>query len=152
MIKSISVVAVMAASVFVAAASHAGEKVRYEIALKDGNSIEQSLTGVAGDPAKGKKAAVHRKKGNCLACHSLPVPEEQFHGEVGPNLAGVGSRYTEGELRLRVVDMKLVNPDSFMPSFFRNTGYHRVLKGFEGKTVLTAQEVEDIVAYLVTLK
>lgn len=123
--------------------------VKYEI--KD-DAIAASLTGKAGDPANGKKLAINRKKGNCLACHAMPIPEQAFHGNIGPTLKGVGSRYKAGELRLRVVDSKVLNADTIMPAFYRDSGFHRVLKGFEGKTIISAQDVEDIVAYLVTLK
>lgn len=114
-------------------------------------AIPASLTGAAGDPANGKKVAIHRKKGNCLACHSLPIPEEQFHGEVGPDLAGVASRYSAGEIRARVVDPKMANPDTIMPSFHKWDGLHRVIDKFRDKTILSAEEVEDVVAYLMTL-
>ncbi len=96
--------------------------------------------------------AINRKKGNCLACHNMPIPEQSFHGETGPDLNGVGSRYEIGELRLRVVDPKVINPDTMMPAFYRADGYHRVAKKFQGKTILSAQEVEDLLAYLMTLK
>ncbi len=118
----------------------------------DETSIPTSLTGKAGDVKKGRKLAIHRKKGNCLACHKMPIPEQQFHGTIGPDLAGVASRYSEGELRLRLVDPKVVNEDTIMPSFYRNAGYTAVLKKFKGKTVVGAQDVEDMVAYLMTLK
>ncbi|CCQ73761.1 sulfur oxidation c-type cytochrome SoxX [Magnetospira sp. QH-2] len=117
-----------------------------------GEGIPEYLAGVAGDAAKGKKTAVARKKGNCLACHKMPIPEEQFHGEVGPDLAGVGSRMSEAELRLRIVDPKITNSESMMPSFYRIEGLNRVMKKHQGKTMLSAQEVEDVVAYLKTLK
>lgn len=116
------------------------------------NSIPKSLTGKPGDPTRGKKVAVDRKKGNCLACHVMPISSQQFHGEVGPTLVGVGSRYDEGELRLRVVNPKILNPESIMPAFFKSKGFHRPLKKFEGKSVLKAQEIEDVIAYLKTLK
>lgn len=128
----------------------AAELVKYEIV--DGTSIPQSLTGKPGDPVRGRKVAINRKKGNCLGCHKMPIPEEQFHGEVGPDLAGVGSRYKEGELRLQVVDSKVINPETIMPAFYRNSGFHRVMKKFQGKTVISAQDVEDVVAYMMTLK
>ena len=115
------------------------------------NTIPTSLTGKAGDPMAGKKTAINRKKGNCLACHVMPIPEEQFHGEIGPDLSDVGSNYTEAELRMRVVDAKMINPDTIMPAFLK-VPQNRVLKKFQGKTILSAQEVEDIVAYLMTLK
>ncbi len=115
-------------------------------------TINSSLTGVAGDAAAGRETAIHRKKGNCLACHQMPVPEQQFHGEIGPSLVGVASRYSEGEIRARVVDPKLANPDTIMPAFHKSAGLFRVLEKFRGKSILSAQEVEDIVAYLMTLK
>ncbi len=130
--------------------AQSAELVKYEIV--GGESIPKSLTGKAGDPVAGRKAAINRKQGNCLACHVMPVPEQPFHGEIGPDLNEVGDRYSEGELRLRVVDSKVINPDTIMPAFYRNTGLHRVLKKFEGKTVLSAQQVEDVVAYMMTLK
>jgi len=128
----------------------AAEMAKYEVV--DDSSIPKSLTGKTGDPANGRKLAINRKKGNCLACHVMPIPEQQFHGNLGPSLVGVGERYDEGELRLRVVDAKVVNPDTTMPAFYRSSGLHRVLKKFQGKTILAAQDVEDIVAYLTTLK
>jgi L-cysteine S-thiosulfotransferase len=115
------------------------------------DAIPVSLTGVPGDPVKGKKLAVNRKKGNCLACHAMPIPEQQFHGEVGPDLSGVGSRMTEPELRLRLVNSKALNPDTIMPAFHK-VALNRVLKKFKGKTILGAQEIEDIIAYISTLK
>jgi sulfur-oxidizing protein SoxX len=120
--------------------------------IVDDESIEESLTGKPGDPVRGREVAINRKQGNCLACHQMPIPEQPFHGEIGPDLTTVGSTYSAGELRLRVVNPKILNPDSFMPAFYRSDGLHRVLKNFQGKTILTAQQVEDVVAYLTTLK
>lgn len=114
-------------------------------------TIPQSLTGNPGDAANGREVVINRKKGNCLACHVMPIPEQQFHGKTGPDLNGVASRMDEATLRMRIVDPKVIHDDTMMPSFFK-TGQHRVLKDFEGKTILNAQEVEDIVAYLMTLK
>ena len=135
---------------FTSVTVQAAELIKYEVV--GGESIPKSLTGKAGDPKAGRKTAINRKQGNCLACHVMPVPEQPFHGLVGPDLNGVAGRYSEGELRLRVVDSKVLNPDTIMPAFYRNTGFHRVLKKFDGKTVLSAQQVEDIIAYLKTLK
>jgi sulfur-oxidizing protein SoxX len=115
------------------------------------STIPASLTGKAGDPANGKKLAISKKKGNCLACHVMPIPEQQFHGEIGPNLSGVAGYMSEAELRMRLVDPKVLNPDTIMPSFLK-VSTNRVLKKFQGKTILKAQEVEDIIAYLKTLK
>jgi sulfur-oxidizing protein SoxX len=115
------------------------------------NTIPVSLTGKPGDPVNGKKLAINRKKGNCLACHVMPIPKEQFHGEVGPDISDVGSHFTEAQLRLRLVDAKALNPDTIMPAFLK-AGTHDVLKKFDGKTILGPQDIEDIIAYLMTLK
>jgi len=120
--------------------------------ITDGERIDQSLTDQPGDAKRGRALAIHRKKGNCLACHVMPVPEQSFHGNIGPDLAGVAGRYSEGELRLRLVDATVVNEDTIMPAFYRVKNLNRVLKKFQGKSVLSAQEVEDILAYLKTLK
>lgn len=107
------------------------------------------LTDSPGDPVQGRKIVV--SKGMCLSCHVMPIPEEADHGDVGPELAGVGSRLQPPELRMRIVDPKVLNPDTPMPSFFKKD-LNRVAKQWEGQTILTAQEVEDVVAYLGTLK
>jgi len=120
--------------------------------IKD-NSIAQSLTNKKGDPAKGRKLAANRKKGNCLACHATKdLKEFDFHGHLGPALDGASARYSEGELRLRLVDAKKLNEDTMMPAFYKNSGLTRVKKKFVGKSILTAQELEDVLAYLMTLK
>ncbi len=144
-----------AAALFVAFATagdpaSADELVAYKVV--DGEQIPVSLTGKPGDPAKGRAVAIDRKLGNCLACHKMPIPGQQFHGEVGPDLAGVAGRFSEGELRLRVVDSKKLNPETIMPAFYRNSGFHRVMKKFQGKSLLSAEQVEDVIAYLLTLK
>ena len=130
--------------------AQAKELVKFEIV--GGARIDKSLTGQPGDPVNGRKLAIDRKLGNCLACHVLPIPEQPFHGDVGPDLSETGGDFSEGELRLRIVDSKVLNPDTIMPAFYRNDGFERVLKKFQGKTMLSAQQVEDIVAYLMTLK
>ena len=132
------------------ATSQAAELVKFQV--KGGESIPKSLTGKPGDPKAGRKTAIATKLGNCLACHVMPVPEQPFHGEVGPDLNGVGGRYSAGEIRLRLVDAKILNPDTIMPAFYKKDGLHRVMKKFQGKTILTAQQVEDVVAYMMTLK
>ena len=155
-IKTLAISAIGVALLLGAAqqAGAASEKMPKLVPYKvmDGHSIAKSLTGKAGNAVEGRKVAINRKKGNCLACHKMPIPEQQFHGEIGPDLAGVGSRYKEGELRLRVVNPKVLNDDTIMPAFYRLDGLHEVHKNFKGKTVLSAQEVEDVVAYLLTLK
>ena len=145
------IIAVLSGIIFGAALSTAAIADNHGYKVVDG-AIPASLSGVAGDSAKGRDAAINRKKGNCLACHQMPIPEQQFHGEVGPDLSGVASRYTEAEIRARVVDPKLMNEGTIMPAFYKKDGLTRVLKKFEGKSILSAQEVEDVVAYLMTLK
>ena len=100
----------------------------------------------------GKQLAMARSKGNCLACHQMPIPEQPFHGAIAPPLMGVGARYTPAQLRLRLVDAKMFNPRTIMPSFYKVEGIHQPLKKFAGKPILTAQEVEDVIAYLGTIK
>ena len=119
--------------------------------IVDDMAINEPLTDTVGDAANGRKLSVNRKKGNCLACHVMPISEQSFHGETAPSLYGVGNRLSEGELRLQLVNSKVTNENTMMPSFYRVTGYNRILKKFDGKTILSAQEVEDIVAYLKTL-
>lgn len=122
------------------------------VALVDG-VVEASLTGKAGDPVEGRKVFANRKQGNCLACHvNSDLSEEIFHGEVGPPMDGVGDRWSVGELRAIITNSKEVFDDTIMPAFYVDSGYERPLEKFAGKSILSAQQVEDILAYLVTLK
>ena len=115
--------------------------------------IAKPLTDKPGDPAAGKAAFLNRKLGNCLACHAVKaLAKEPFHGNIGPALDGVADRYNAAELRLRLVNPKALNPDTIMPAFYKKEGLHRVMKKFQGKTILSAQQVEDVIAYLATLK
>jgi len=116
-------------------------------------AIKKSLGGLRGDAERGKQISIAPDKGSCLVCHEMPIPEESFHGDIGPSLIGIASRLSEGELRLRVVDEKQLNPETVMPGYYRHPKhFNLVAEDYEGKTFLTAQEVEDVVAYLVTLK
>lgn len=117
-----------------------------------GDSIPRSLTGQPGDAARGRTIVANRSVGLCLLCHSGPIAEERFQGDLAPGLAGAGSRWSEGQLRLRIVDGARLNADTIMPAYYRSQGLHRVARNFEGKTILTVAQVEDVVAYLVTLK
>jgi len=117
-----------------------------------GDLIPASLTGARGDPVRGKAIVVSRQTGLCLLCHSAPLPEEKFQGTIGPDLKGVGSRESEGRLRLRIVDSRIFNPDTIMPAYYRQDGLERVAPAFRGKTVLTAEQIEDVVAFLTTLR
>ena len=115
------------------------------------DSIPASLTGAKGDPARGRAIVANRQVGLCLLCHSGPFPEERFQGELAPELSNA-ARLTEGQIRLRIVDPARVNPDTIMPAYYRTEGLTRVAPSFRGKTILTAEQIEDVVAYLVTLK
>lgn len=117
-----------------------------------GDAIPKSLTGQPGDAARGRTIVANRSVGLCLLCHSGPIAEERFQGDLAPSLAGAGTRWSAGQLRLRIVDGSRLNADTIMPPYYRTTGLQRVARSFEGKTILTAAQVEDVVAYLVTLK
>jgi sulfur-oxidizing protein SoxX len=117
-----------------------------------GDAIPKSLTGQPGDVARGRAIVANRSVGLCLLCHSGPIAEERFQGDLAPSLAGAGTRWSAGQLRLRIVDGSRLNADTIMPPYYRTTGLQRVARNFEGKTILTAAQVEDVVAYLVTLK
>jgi len=118
------------------------------------SEITESLTGVPGDPVNGLAVFTGRKAGNCLACHMVTslLDTQQFHGEVGVTLDGVGDTYSAAELRARIVNPKVDLPDTIMPAFYRTSGFNRVADKFQDKTILSAQEVEDVIAYLLTLK
>ena len=136
---------------FVQAAS--GEIAPSDVVSDDYGAVVASLTGVPGDPSNGRKVFMNRKQGNCLACHvNSEMSEQTFHGAVGPVLDGAADRWTEAELRGMIVNSKKVFEGTIMPSFYRDYGFNRTLKKFEGKTILKAQQVEDVVAYLLTLK
>ncbi len=117
-------------------------------------SVAQSLVGQPGDPVEGRKTFANRKLGNCLACHAnADLDDQLFHGEVGPSLNGAGSRWTEAQLRAIVVNAKAVFTDlTVMPAFYSLEVGENVREELVGKTILTAQQVEDVVAYLTTLK
>ncbi len=117
-----------------------------------GDAIPQSLTGAKGDPARGRSIVANHNTGLCLLCHSGPFPQDKFQSNLAPDLAGAGARWNEGQLRLRIVDASKLNPDTIMPPFYRTDHLIRVPAAFRGKPVLTAMDVEDVVAYLMTLK
>jgi sulfur-oxidizing protein SoxX len=117
-----------------------------------GDAIPDSLTGAKGDAERGRKIVVNRQVGLCLLCHSGPFPEERFQGTLAPDLKGAGSRSSEGQLRLRIVDASRLNADTIMPSYYRIDGLTRVASAFQGKPVLTAEQIEDVVAYLATMR
>lgn len=117
-----------------------------------GDTIPEPLTGSPGDPERGRKIVVTRQLGLCLLCHSGPFPEERFQGDLAPDLKGAGARWTEGQLRLRLVDPSRFNPETIMPAYYRTESLVLVAPAFRGKPVLSAEQIEDVVAFLVTLK
>jgi L-cysteine S-thiosulfotransferase len=143
-------------AVGVAIAALCGTAPRAEEALRPftivGEAIPASLTGAPGDPARGKAIVLNRQVGLCLLCHSGPFPEERFQGNMAPDLKGTGSRWSEGELRLRLVDARKLNPDTIMPPYYVVDGMTRVARNFRGKPILNAEQIEDVVAFLATLK
>jgi sulfur-oxidizing protein SoxX len=110
------------------------------------------LTGSKGDPARGRAIVASRQQGLCLLCHSGPIPEERFQGSLAPDLNGIGARMSEAQIRLRIVDPARSNPSTIMPAYYRSEGLTRVAPSFRGKTILSAEQIEDVVAYLATLK
>ena len=116
-----------------------------------GDAILESLTGTPGDATRGRKLVLQRTN-TCILCHSGPFPEEKFQGDLAPNLSGAGSRWTAGQLRLRLVDASRLNPGTIMPSYYRVDGLDRVAQSWRGKPILSAEQIEDIVAYLATLR
>lgn len=116
------------------------------------DAIPKPLTAAAADAQRGRAIVVDRANGNCLACHRVPVPGEPFQGTIGPDLSGIGTRLSAGQIRLRVVDASRLNAATMMPPFYRIEGLLRVDKRYGGKPVLSALEVEDVVAYLSSLK
>ena len=116
------------------------------------DSLPQSLTGTKGDPARGRAIVTSRQVGLCLLCHSGPFPEERFQGNLAPDLKGAGARWSEGQLRLRIADSSRINPASIMPAYHRTEGLVRVAPAWRGKPVLSAEQIEDVVAFLMTLR
>jgi sulfur-oxidizing protein SoxX len=114
--------------------------------------IDAPLTAEPGDAARGRAIVTDRRKGLCLLCHSGPFPEERFQGDLAPSLAGAGTRNSVAQLRARIVDSRKVAPGSLMPAYFASDGLARVAPQYAGRTILTAGEVEDVVAFLATLK
>lgn len=129
--------------------AHADEMRSFKIT---GDAITEPLGGAKGDAARGRAIVGDRQKGLCLLCHTGPLPEQRFQGTLAPDLRGAGSRWSQGQLRLRLVDSAKLNPSTIMPSYYRSEGLLRVGSAWQNKPVLTSDEIEDVVAYLVTLK
>ncbi len=117
-----------------------------------GDAIPRPLTDTPGDATRGRTIVTSRQVGLCLLCHTGPFPEEDFQGTLAPDLAGVGARLSEGQLRLRLVESRRLNPATLMPSYYRTEGLTRVGNAWRAKPVLGAQQIEDVVALLRTLR
>jgi L-cysteine S-thiosulfotransferase len=143
---------VVLATMLVALGGDAGsveELRRYQVV---GDTIPSSLTDAPGDAARGRSIVVNRTVGLCLLCHSGPFPEERFQGNLAPDLKGTGARWSAGALRLRIVDSHKLNADTIMPAYFAVDGLNRVAPAYRGKPILTAEQIEDVVAFLITLR
>lgn len=141
--------AIAVALLLIAARASAQDPIKLDIV---DDSLPKSLTGAPGNADAGKKVFLTRTLGNCLACHEVTsLKSEEFHGEFGPSLDGVAGRYSEAQLRLIVADPKRIFADTVMPAFYKNDGLDRVRPEFAGKPILTAAQVEDVVAFLKTL-
>lgn len=125
------------------------QPVAYEVV---GDAIPQPLQGLVGDASRGRALVTDRREGLCLLCHRGPFPEERFQGDLSTDLAGAGARWTPGQLRLRVADARRLNPDSVMPAYHRTEGLQRVGSAWQGRPVFSPQQVEDVVAFLATLR
>jgi len=132
-----------------ACAAHAQDVVELKIV---GDEIPAALTATSGDATRGRELVASRQSGLCLLCHTGVFPEDRFQGNLAPDLAGAGTRWSAGQLRLRIADARRLNPQTIMPPYHRTEGLQRVAPALRGKTLLTAQQIEDVVAYLLTLK
>ena len=114
-------------------------------------AIPEPLAEVPGDPVRGLAIVIDATNATCLICHTMPIPDQPDQGNLAPDLAGVGSRYTGAELRLRLVNAKFLNPDTIMPAYYWLEGLVRVQEQYAGQTVYGPQDIEDVIAYLLTL-
>jgi sulfur-oxidizing protein SoxX len=141
------------AAAFVCAAAIAVGPVRAQVASYEivGDAVPEALDGKTGDVARGRQVVLDRNNGNCLICHAVPEPQERFMGELGPDLTGVGARLSAGQIRLRLIDQSVLNPATVMPPYHRVKDLVRVATRYRDTPVLTAQDIEDAVAYLAAL-
>jgi sulfur-oxidizing protein SoxX len=120
----------------------------YEV---EGDAVPAALGGLRGEAASGKAVVLDRRRGNCLICHAFPLEGEPFQGEIGPPMMGVGARLSAGQIRLRLIDQSRINPQTLMPPYYRVDRLTDVAPEWRGRPALTAQEIEDVVAYLTSL-
>jgi L-cysteine S-thiosulfotransferase len=144
----LSLLAAVLIALALSSAAHGDELGHYHIV--DG-IIPEPLTTQPGDPERGRRIVLDRDGGDCTICHAMPLPQREFHGTVGPPLDGIGRRATPGALRLRLVDPKAFNAETIMPAYYKVAGLHRVLDRYRATPILTAQQIEDVIAYLLTL-
>lgn len=140
------------ALLFLAMAAHAAEGHAVATYTIVGNGIPASLTATPGDMQRGATIVLDRQTGLCVLCHQAPASTEKIHSNIAGNLAGAGSRWTQAQLRLRVVDSRQLDPASIMPAYHRVEGLQRVSATWAARPILDAQQIEDVVAYLVSLK
>ncbi len=110
------------------------------------------LVDVAASPAEGERVFIEREAGHCVLCHQVDGLDAPFQGNLGPVLTGIGSRLSEAQIRLRIVDASQLNPDTIMPPYYRRTGLEQVAAGYGGQTVLSAEQIEHLVAWLASLE
>lgn len=114
--------------------------------------VPTPLTSQPGDPGRGKDIVADRQSSLCLLCHAAPIEPARFQGNLGPDLRGAGLRLTPAQLRLRLIDSRAINPQTLMPAYFELTGLNRVGQAWRGKPIFSAQQIEDVVAYLSELR
>lgn len=136
------------AAVLITACAVPGGDARYQLS---GGEIRQPLASGTPDAERGRKLLVGRDS-NCILCHAVPETGERFFGNLAPPLSGVGRRLSAAQLRARIVDPLYFNPESIMPAYYRVEGLNRVAETFRGKPVLSAEQIEDVIAYLQTLQ
>jgi len=117
-----------------------------------GDSIPESLASLPGDASRGRAIVVSRQTGLCLLCHNGPFPEERFQGNLAPELGVSVARLSVPQLRARIVDASHFNPNTIMPAYYKTQHLKRVAPKFIGQTILNGQEIEDVIAFLMTLK
>ena len=146
---ALSLLAAVLVALALSGAAHSDDElVHYRIVDR---TIPEPLTAQPGDPDRGRRIVLDRDGGDCTICHVMPLPQREFHGTVGPPLDGIGRRVTPGALRLRLVDPKVFNAETIMPAYYKIAGLHRVLDRYRVRPLLTAQQIEDVIAYLLTL-
>ena len=148
---AIAMMLLAVATAFVPSAPRAAEANMLDYRI-EGDAVPRPLGGLDGDAARGVEIAVDRTRGNCLACHTVPSLDAPFQGRIGPSLKGVAKRLNVGQIRLRMIDQSRINPNTMMPPYYRVKGLANVAPELRGKPALDAQELEDIVAWLATLK